>query len=157
MTSQLNKSNDLNILNSFCRIKARIRGWNWLWTSHGLLTRGSSVSKSLILLPLRFRDVSFVLPWRAFRPLEILLSLNSSWMGIERLKRGQNSLKNSQVDYLSQVGEFGKTFKAREPNIDKAERLETHKIIIQSNNCCTPTIIQVELFYLGQKNTTLAT
>ena len=78
-------------------------------------------------------------------------------MGIERLKRGQNSLKNSQVDYLSQVGEFGETFKAREPNIDKAERLETHKIIIQSNNCCTPTIIQVELFYLGQKNTTLAT
>ena len=52
--------------------------------THGLqlssaeLTSGSSVSRSLILLPLRFKFVNFGQPCKNCRPLDILLSLSSN-------------------------------------------------------------------------------
>ena len=78
-------------------------------------------------------------------------------MGKSQLANEPQTTGIFQWNYLSQVWEFGETFETRESNIDKAERLETNKILIQPNNCRTSTVVQVELFYLGQKNMKLGT
>lgn len=52
--------------------------WWWWQGKNQKLTKGSSVSKSFILFPLKLRCVSLGLVWRRFSPADIRLSLNSS-------------------------------------------------------------------------------
>ena len=48
--------------------------WKWIY----ILTNGSSASRSLILLPLRFKCDNFGQSLRTIKPVEIRLSLSSS-------------------------------------------------------------------------------